>query len=180
MSYGLTINSVKIYGMDRVLEIVKQKVKAKQYDSIENKIKEYIDLNNATKFAEVYSVFEKDIKGIIKDIVENKVMDFFFIDSVGEYGPCIVNLREVNHLDRIVAKKISSGIEISSLGSDAAGMYRSLNLLDDNGLVSIIGEVRSPYIELLMQRFSENYTRIGIDSHHDQMVDTIFSKIEGC
>ncbi|EOT4534212.1 hypothetical protein AB2F92_24955 (plasmid) [Escherichia coli] len=105
------------------------------------------------------------------DIIENKNADYFFIDYISGYGPAIVNLREIYELNISTALKIPDGIELN-----IEKTYPGLNTSIENQFCSIVGHLRSPFIELLMQRFSNNFVRIGVDNHDHKLLTNIMEK----
>ena len=161
---GFSKNTLAIYGVDRLLEVASKDIrKTKTLDSLIEKIKLYELIVSGNTYNEMYSSFEKDIKSFVKELIENKVLDYHFLDDVPGYGSCVVNLREVSHLDLFVVKEIAKGIDFSFLSDDQKLRLRSINTRLEDGMSCLIGLVKSPFIELIMQRFADLYTRIGVD-----------------
>ncbi|EOV2672791.1 hypothetical protein QY873_06275 [Klebsiella pneumoniae subsp. pneumoniae] len=160
---GFSKNNLETYGYDRIYDLIVEKkiLKSKQLTRLES-LKEKIDsIEQNDSYAKLISFFRDDISKILNDIIENKNPDFFFIDDIVGYNSVVVNLREIYELSILTAKKIPNGIEI-----DDGDTYPGLNLNVPNKFCSIVGQMKSPFIELLMQRFTNNFVRVGVDNHH--------------
>lgn len=161
---GFSKNALSIYGADRLMEVASQEIKkVKTLNSLTKKIELYELIAKGDTYAAMYRSFENDIKYFVKDVIDNKTLEYYFLDDVPGYGSCVVNLREVSHLDCHAAKEITQGIEFSSLTDDEKLRLRSINTQVEDGMSCVVGLVKSPYIELIMQRFAGLYTRIGVD-----------------
>ncbi len=161
---GFSKNTLSIYGADRLIEVASKEIKKKKtLDSLIRKVKLHELIVDGDAYNVMYRSFEKDIKSFVKELIENKVLEYHFLDDVPGYGSCVVNLREVSHLDYFVANEIAKGIDFSLLCDDQKLRLRSINTRLGDGMSSLIGLVKSPFIELIMQRFAELYTRIGVD-----------------
>lgn len=174
---GFSKNTLAIYGPTRVLEVASDKItKKKTMDALRKKLEAYILLNSIPSYDEAYKLFGKEIKSIVKNIIENKNSECFFIDNIPGYGACVVNLREISHLDSVVAEQIAEGIDFDFLSESQIREFRSVNTALANGLALIIGLMKSPYIELLMQRFADLYTRIGVDDPACNLFEKVCDK----
>jgi len=161
---GFSRNTLSIYGSERLIEVASREItKRKTVDSLIRKITLYRLLNDNNAYDTIYPEFEKDIKYFVKDVIENKALEYYFIDDIPGYGSCVVNLREVSHLDHATASGITKGIEFSDLTDQQKTQLRSINTNLRNGMSCLVGLVNSPYIELIMQRFADLFTRIGVD-----------------
>ncbi|GAA0842926.1 hypothetical protein GCM10009113_11880 [Marinobacter szutsaonensis] len=172
---NLTTNSVKIYGFNNIRTVFNNQLGRKDKEKGLEKLDRYEALTKSSDHHYLKTYFEKEIELIFKDIIKNKHMSYFFIDEIGSYGPCITNLREVSHMDSNAAKIISGGIELHKL-TDRKSPINCINNIDPDGIACLIGQLRSPYIELLMQRFAENFTRIGIDDPSDDLISSIATR----
>lgn len=163
VNVGYSKNALKMYGPERLLEVLsKDKNIQKKLGIITNKIESYKLLNSAMTYSDMFNSFEKEILKIVKDIVDNKSLEYHFLDEVPGYGPCIINLREINHLDRVAVQCITDGIEFSTLSDQEKANLRSINTKFPDGISLVIGLVQSPFIELVMQRFADLFLRIGV------------------
>ncbi len=167
---GFSRNTLSIYGPERLKEVASREItKKKTLDSLIKKISLYSLLKDSEKYDAIYPEFNKDIKSFVKDVIENKALEYYFIDDVPGYGACVVNLREVGHFDYVASNSIAKGIEFSDLSDIQKAHLRSINTSLGDGLACLVGLVSSPYIELIMQRFSELFTRIGVDDPEKEL-----------
>ena len=167
---GFSESNVDTYGFNKILTVIEdqKKLKDKEIDALKL-IKRKIDciLNNSC-YRDFIGFFSEESKRIIIEIIENKNSDYFLIDEILGYGPVIVNLREIYELNISTAKNIPNGIEL-----DNGRLYAGLNINVSNKFCSIVGQLKSPFIELLMQRFANNFIRIGVDNHHSALINSI-------
>ncbi|MRL74692.1 hypothetical protein GJJ17_21770 [Klebsiella pneumoniae] len=162
--------NVTTYGYHRIYAVIKEKNllnnrELTRLDSLQTKIN-CLDENSA--YEKIIIHFRDECEKALKDIIENKNPDYFFIDNVDGYNSVIVNLREIYELNISLAKKIPNGIEL-----DNGENYAGLNINVTNKFCSIVGQLKSPFIELLMQRFTNNFVRVGVANHHSKLLTTI-------
>ncbi|MCW9438303.1 hypothetical protein ORL38_14825 [Klebsiella oxytoca] len=162
--------NVATYGYHRINAVIKEKKllnnkELVRLDLLQTKIN-CLDENLA--YEKIIIHFRDECEKALKEIIENKNPDYFFIDNVDGYNSVIVNLREIYELDISIADKIPNGIEL-----DNGESYAGLNMNVANKLCSIIGQLKSPFIELLMQRFTNNFVRVGVAEHHSGLLTTI-------
>lgn len=170
---GLSINSLKMYGYEKLVDVVLKKAKKKkQQESIVESIDNYVKVVESKSLSDIVSILSKQIKVELKDIIKNENMNYFFIDDIQGYGACIALLREVGYIDKAVCDAIKGGIDISE-NSPNKDIYRSLDFSNKDAIASLIGSMSSPYIELVMQRFAHNFVRVGVDDHDENYLDYI-------
>ncbi|WP_318486188.1 hypothetical protein [Photobacterium leiognathi] len=175
----LTLIHLDIYGKEKVIKTIKEKKllkKDKDIESLEKNLSSYFLIKDGGDFNELIKVFECEIKSIIKDISEGKDASYFLIDNIEGYGSVVVNLRDVYKLDRETAKKVLGGIEINETLDD--NIYRAINKNIIGTCVCLIGALDSPYIELLMQRFTNNFSRIGVENPNANLSDSIIMECQ--
>lgn len=162
--------NIETYGFERIYDIILEKKSLTQKDIVRlNDLKNKIDcIESNSSYVELLKYFRTEIEKILTEIIENKNSDYFFIDNIIGYNSILVNLREIYELDISIAHKIPNGIEL-----DNGGIYTGLNLNNSNKLCSIVGQLKSPFIELLMQRFTNNFIRVGVDNHHLSLLTKI-------
>ena len=106
------------------------------------------------------------MNAILKDLVIGRFAGFYFIeDAINDNSNGhVVLLREVRHIPRVVARRIEDGLELRTLQHDRvllAVAQNVLNLAEQETLLPV-AQLRSPYIEHLMQNFSMLFSRIGV------------------
>ncbi|NJT87979.1 hypothetical protein HCW92_22695 [Escherichia coli] len=170
---GFSESNLKTYGYERIIDIIKNKASLPKckLQSLQTQHEKIECFEKKQPYAKLLSYFNKEIEKCLTDIIENKNADYFFIDYITGYGPAIVNLREIYELNISTALKIPDGIELN-----IEKTYPGLNTSIENQFCSIVGHLRSPFIELLMQRFSNNFVRIGVDNHDHKLLTNIMEK----
>lgn len=162
--------NIKTYGFDRIYDVIveKKSLNQKQIDRL-NSVKEKINcLEQKSSYSQLLIHFREEATRILCDIIENKNPDYFFIDDVLGYNSVLVNLREIYELNLPTANKIPNGIELDNNES-----HPGLNLNIPNKFCSIVGQLKSPFIELLMQRFTNNFVRVGVTNHRSELLTNI-------
>lgn len=178
---GHCAEALDLYGIEPAIQqlVTKEKHQKKSRDLLSeiNKISTIIEKNGELLSKEDLELAPpKKLKKELESLSENKVEGFFLIDNVVDYnggkidlGPHVVLLRETHHISPELARKLKSGIDHASL-SLVKGADRSLHFVND-GFSYILCNIKSPYIELLMQRFSNLFSRIGVDDPEKQMIE---------
>ncbi|WAH51800.1 hypothetical protein LMA04_17100 [Pseudescherichia vulneris] len=167
---GFSKLNIETYGFDRIYNIIveKKQLSPKEITRLNN-LKEKINcIEQNSSYSQLVKYFRDEISKILSDIIENKNSDYFFIDGITGYNSVIVNLREIYDLDISTARKIPDGIEL-----DDGEIHLGLNLNIPNKFCSIVGQLRSPFTELLIQRFANNFVRVGVANHHMALLNNI-------
>ena len=123
----------------------------------------------------------KKILQELKFLSENKTEGFFLIDEVRDFnnsgeslGPHVILLREVHHMSALVSDYLREGCDHDTLiGNSMPGHPIKLK---SGGFSYVLCNINSPYIELIMQRFSNLFTRIGVSNPAKKMVDEFLEK----
>ncbi|WP_372422803.1 hypothetical protein [Salinarimonas chemoclinalis] len=109
----------------------------------------------------------KKCTNLIKELVEARISDFHYLPNSYPKEVCagyVVLLREARHLPRQIGARIHDGItpdEYKRLVSENNRMEDYLEICEEQ-LACSIGIIDSPYIELIMQRFSALFSRVGV------------------
>lgn len=160
--------NIKTYGLKRVTEkYIETLRKEKEINSTKALLSKIETTRNSSSIDELNSLFNKEIQDIVKFIAENKNSNYYLIDEIIGYGTAILNLREILVLSKNVALSLADGVEIKKNSNNYG-----LNCIE-NSLASIVGQLKSPYIELVLQRFSNNFTRIGVENPNYDMISEI-------
>ena len=165
---------IETYGEEKTINLIRKLSNGKgNITRIEKRYLDFTTLKNASKHSDISEIYKKEIEKTIKDISESKEANYFLIDNVDGYGSVIVNLRDIYKLNKKVAEEIIGGIEIKTIKNKNYNDYSAINTRHTDTLVSLVGTIRSPYIELLMQRFSNNFIRIGVENPHSELYKKI-------
>lgn len=167
---GFSKANLNTFGYKKIYDFIvtNKKLKQKEVTQLETVQRKISCLCDNFCYQTLHSNFAEEIKKELNDIIQNKNSDYFFIDNIVGYNAVIVNLREIYELEISVAYKIPNGIEL-----DDGNMHPGLNLNVPNKFCSIVGQLKSPFIELLLQRFANNFVRIGIDNAHPNLSSLI-------
>lgn len=113
-------------------------------------------------------------KSLLRNLIGDDLPAYYLIEDWDEARaiPKIVLLRELKRISYETGKKISVGMNASEMKRSYDELkYTSIN----SGLYQICAEVNSPYIEHIMQRFSHNFCRIGVEDRDYDQTFTILS-----
>lgn len=189
-SNGLEWDSISLFSEEEFKLVIEKEVKSKknrdkalklfeEYHYFENKP---LDKNEKRK---LLLSEEKNIKEYVSNIsngkythltyIPQKAFTEFILDGV------IIDLQELDYLDIETVEDLEDfviDVENSKLSVDKKEKYNKKFVLDGQSGYSIIyGEIKSPWIEYLMQRFSNVFTRIGVDNPSKNDFDEIIDRI---
>ena len=167
---------------DDILKVAKTLIKKeKAYQEFEEKYFLY-RLQTEENFKK--SLLDNQQKGIlktlIKDLVKGNVHSFYFIESWNnsdKYPYKVILLRDVRRIRYDIAMKIAKGLfEEEMLQDEIKFNDLSLSKNKDN-LFYINSQIKSPFIEHILQSFSYNFCRVGVeDLDTDNIIDNLVDK----
>ncbi|KAB0671151.1 hypothetical protein F6V30_00730 [Oryzomonas sagensis] len=129
---------------------------------------------NKNKFLELINSNSKIRDAIINDLVKHKLNGYYYIPGIGSESidtGYVVLLREINWLPNELATKMANGLskaEYDYLVSKNK-LYDNKMSFSNTDYVMPISQMKSPYIEHIMQCFGTTFCRIGVkdtDSEH--------------
>lgn len=177
--YGLDYEALLSFSKDE-REVVIQDKDLNIIESDRNTISDLIGqlqvfIADSVDRIELNSVIEKTKKSVIKalvDISNGKVSHFCFLPEKALFNTkCInngfiIDLQEIDYLTREEAEILCECImDSQSLSPNRIKKYKDKFTLNDGLGYSIIDcTIQSPWIEYIMQRFSNSFTRIGVDN----------------
>jgi hypothetical protein len=130
------------------------------------------------------SKYPKLLEGIIKELLSFNLAGYYYIQNI-ELKPTsleyVVLLREVHHISSDTALLIGNGIDIDTYKSDFKDLFKrnicpKFCLEDDFAMP--ISHLQSPWIEHLMQSFSNLFIRIGLPDFEKGAVSDISRKLK--
>lgn len=101
-------------------------------------------------------------KSLLNNLIKDELPAYYLIDDwdTARAKPKVILLRELKRISYETSQKISKGMNSSEI-------KRSYDELKHTSLHSelyqVCAEVNSPFIEHIMQKFSHNFCRIGVD-----------------
>lgn len=141
-----------------------------------------------TKLAELESVIKmmqsgnydksilssRTIQAKTDDLVSNKIEGAFFVDDIIDYqnggtclGPHVAVLSEPSSIPRHIALEIADGLDHEHV-IDNRLSYGCIEAKQGE-MSYVLCNLRSPYIELALQKFSSLYSRIGVEDPSTEM-----------
>lgn len=100
-------------------------------------------------------------KTIMKEILSNKLPNYYVLDSKESYY--VVRLRELKRLQATLFYRIGNGIVANDLNKQDF-LYNDIVINDpDEDMIYPLAVLKSPFIEHLMQCFTQWFSRIGVE-----------------
>lgn len=127
----------------------------------------YISMKE-TKNQMLPSIINADITKVLKkvkaDLLDYKLPGFYFLENIGftSSSGYVVLLDEIKFLPSKFLILIKKGF---TPDSNDAGIN---NVFREQTFTSMLGTITSPFIEHLMQQFSQMFIRIGIEEIHNK------------
>jgi hypothetical protein len=106
--------------------------------------------------------------GVLKDLLSNAIADYHFVERSEPDEECegyVALLREIRYLPAALADELREGIDLnrfSQLCREQPRYRDKLAITGQDHYAMAVGLLRSPFIELFMQRFTNLYARIGV------------------
>ena len=122
---------------------------------------------NSQLFLE-YSNKDETKKQLVKDLLEDRLAAFYLIeDWNGNNGMHkVILLRELKRVSLSSAQRISNGLDLSQI---IEGKDELKKTTVPNVLCQVCAQIASPFVEHIVQRFSHNFCRIGVDDRDLEM-----------
>lgn len=165
---------LQTYSLDKIVENFSDAGKKAQRVSFVNKLNDYREtqrlLENNLRAEDIKQIVcsSKTLsslsESIIGDLISQNLLGYYFIDDVTGDGPHIVKMRDVYSLKSDYVENLRTGISLPSVKYPES----------DNEKISFtVGVIKSPYIEHILQKFSNVFARIGIDDPDKRMIKEI-------
>lgn len=182
-----TIKSFSVHDFEQVIR--KELTSSKEINNAIGWFKDYIHyLDPLISFDQRKSIIKAN-ENIIRKQVENisngKHSHYVYIpntafDNDFQNG-LIVDLQEVDYLEIEIAKDLLN-CEIDTLNTDLntdrkARYNKKFYIDEEPGYAMVVCNLKSPWIEYLMQHFSNAFTRIGIDNPPKSEIKDMIKKI---
>lgn len=169
--------------IDRFKAVDVESIIRKHNSNLRKNIEETIEiwkaLENYKKGGSLTDIFSKDSsklkKNILEEIVENKNTNYYFIESEEEEG-FILRMREIRRLTPTMMFQLAEGIDKKLTEEELS--YNDLRQLDDNDLFMPLYEIKSPFIEHIIQHFLQQFNRIGIEDVSRDFASKIIEMIK--
>ena len=101
-------------------------------------------------------------KSLLNNLIKDELPAYYLIDDwdTARATPKIILLRELKRISYETSQKISKGMYASDINMAIDELKK---ISPDNEIYHVCAEVNSPFIEHIMQKFSHNFCRIGVD-----------------
>jgi hypothetical protein len=136
----------------------------KMKDNVEQRIEIWKALEEYKKECNINVVMDKDTtrvrKNVLDEIVTHKNPNFYFLENEDENG-FVIRMREISRLTPKVLFSLANGID--DMLPDEELKVNDLRQLDEKDIYMPLYELKSPFIEHVMQHFLQQFNRIGIE-----------------
>lgn len=122
------------------------------------------DKNNTEVLLELC---KETINNVFTDLSDNKNASYYLIEDK-ETGVLVVRLRELRRISPHFMKSLGRGIQVPFI--DSSTIKSEVATLDDGELYMPLYNMKSPYIEHLVQRYVYQFDRIGVDNFHSNLL----------
>lgn len=187
-SIGESQNIVSVFSLDSVEKnilplIPKMKDKEKIVGVIDKIKLSKIDYECKLSCAEVFAKYKQEAIQLLKELVSHKLSGYYYLEKIYQKElSChhIVLLREPLNIPKEIAKKIPSGLCSQDVLAFNGKQNMSVNIsIAENDLCMPYGVLKSPFLEHLMQRFSEQFSRVGVEDSPADISDKIYNYVIG-
>ena len=98
--------------------------------------------------------------GLIDNLVGDKLPSFYLIEDwiPGGKNSKVILLKDLKRISYTTAQKLGKGMDKQEISD-----FDDLNKGGGDELCRVCAEVKSPFIEHIIQRFSQNFCRIGVE-----------------
>lgn len=116
-------------------------------------------------------------KDRIKELIENKQAHYYLIEDWRQEGKyMVIMLRDVKRLDFGFAERMEKGVNEKILNEEMFHKNDIVKSKDNTMVYKFQNVVASPFLEHIMEAFSKNFCRIGID----RIDDSVFDELKNC
>lgn len=122
--------------------------------------------------------YEKLSKNIFRELKGNKMKGFYLLEDWNDNSSYfIILLREIKRISVEVGDKLGKGIYAGYI-PDGERQLNDLQKYEDKyEMYYGIKRIKSPYIEHLIQMFFQNFGRIGVSDHNNNLENDLFKLI---
>jgi len=150
--------------------MINDKTKTKTIDLLND----YFDIDKPEKTIEFIKKNIKLKESIIRDIKEGKDRNFLLIEDWNiKRNYKVVLLRDVRRITFKFAEKISNSIFESEVTSEEWEKNDIKRSEVSESIIFIEAQMKSPYIEHLIQQLFHNFGRIGVEDMHKETIEEL-------
>lgn len=113
----------------------------------------------------------------IKELIQNKQAHYYLIEDWGKDNQfMVIMLRDVKRLDFDFAERMEKGISEKILDEEVFHKNDVHQTQDGTMVYKLQQVIGSPYLEHIMEAFSKNFCRIGIDRIDETVVNELINE----
>ena len=110
----------------------------------------------------------------IKELIENKQAHYYLIEDWRQKGMyMVIMLRDVKRLEFSFAERMEKGVNEKILSEESFHHNDVFRTENSTMVYKLHSVVASPFLEHIMEAFSKNFCRIGIDRIDDSVLDEL-------
>ena len=181
---GKSANVLQYFSIQEVLEeFSKLFLNSKESLSFRSIAQDLIRLNitpnqnpEEEDFLYFYLKYDKITKNILDEVKKNRRNDFYLIEGFEEdedMSYFLVLSREIRRITYDIGLKIAKGLNSGEL-TEHDYLRNDLFKKEAPIFISVVSVLDSPIIEHLIQHFNQNFNRIGITDHPDNIINHLF------
>ena len=129
--------------------------------------------------ADLFDAQPKEYQRVLQELLSNGSSDYHFVECSEPGEDCdgyVALLREIRYLPAALAGELKDGIDYQrfmELCRDHPRYADKLTITDEEQYAMPVGMLRSPFIELFMQRFTSLYARIGVTDFSPDLMKSL-------
>lgn len=178
----LDVSILDTFSIDSLIPTIEEKQMLKG-NNLTEFIEIYVDYQTikrdvSTKDIHLKYLLDKIIKSKINDLIGNKLPSYYLIeDWENKDDMKVICLRDVRRISFDIAAKIPDGLYINKLNQETLHKndLTSPSTYPDD-LLLIHAQIKSPFLEHILQAFIHNFGRIGVDRVDVISADDLISK----
>lgn len=128
---------------------------------------------------DLFDAQQKEYQKMLQELLSNSVADYHFIECSEPEEECegyVAILREIRYVPAALARELLEGIDFEAfkqLCIENPKYLNKLNIANQESYAMPVGIVRSPFIELFMQRFTNLFARIGVTDFSPDLMKSL-------
>lgn len=159
---------------ESIYQIVEEKVPEEKKSSILGFAQQYYG------DAELDPFSKKDYKGVIKDLLRGDLHGFYCVEDwnvsgIEASGYKIIILRDVRPMSKSFALELNHGFIEDEYDHSELERNNFATSVKKETIYDVVTEIQSPYIEHILQAFSHNFTRIGVQDIDPMTKERLFN-----
>jgi len=168
----LSVNLIDSFNIKEIESKFIDKINGKQKEKFKELISQYSFVNQSEDIVtkpflkKIHSIksFTKIGENILKDLTSNNRREFYLIEdweATGKYF--VVLLREIQKISWTLGAKIANGLNYDQINEEEIDKSDIRKTKEE--FIYPLTAVKSPFIEHIIQRFFQNFGRIGVTDH---------------